>query len=217
MADLRVQPSVKIVDPTTNSQEAGVTASGELKVLVNSALPAGTNNIGDVDVLSLPASTNTLEVVGDVAHGSASGGNPLLLGAHAVSAEPSAVDTADVSRIQSDLTGKLIFLPYAIPECFLSGTNSATGTSNTEVIAAQGGSTRIYLTTLIIHNSSSTNTLVNIKDGTTTKLVIPAPANGGAVVKLDPPLRGTANTALNFASGSGVTTMYVSATGYKGV
>jgi hypothetical protein len=47
MADLRPQAPIKIVDPTTNSQEAGVDASGNLQVI------AGSNtgvDIGDVDV-----------------------------------------------------------------------------------------------------------------------------------------------------------------------
>ncbi|MEN9839334.1 MAG: hypothetical protein RL177_813 [Bacteroidota bacterium] len=75
----------------------------------------------------------------------------------------------------------------------------------------------INVTTLAIHNDSTTNTFVNIKDGSTTRLVIPAPAKGGAMVTLPFPLRITANTALNFASGSGVTTMYVSAVGFAGI
>lgn len=55
MADLRVRTPVKIVDPATDANEVGVDASGNLQVVVNAALPAGTNNIGDVDVLTMPA------------------------------------------------------------------------------------------------------------------------------------------------------------------
>jgi len=54
MADERARIAVKIVDPTTNANEVGVDASGNLQVKVNAALPAGSNNIGDVDVLTLP-------------------------------------------------------------------------------------------------------------------------------------------------------------------
>jgi hypothetical protein len=76
------------------------------------ALPAGTNNIGDVDIASiaagdnnignvdivtmpnvtLAAGTNTNEVVGDAAHDAAAAGNPLLMGGVASAAAP-----ADVS------------------------------------------------------------------------------------------------------------------------
>ena len=98
----------------------------------------------------------------------------------------------------------------------VDGTASATNTDNTAVIAAQGTATNIYVTTLIIYNSSTTATYVTIKSGTTSRLVIPAPAGGGAVVSLSPPLALGANEALNFASGQSVSTMYVSAIGYKG-
>jgi hypothetical protein len=50
MADVRVQQAIKIVDPTTNANEAAVDASGNLQVI----LAANTGvDIGDVDVLSV--------------------------------------------------------------------------------------------------------------------------------------------------------------------
>ena len=76
----------------------GGTLSGviqEIKVdsqgAIHSYLVAGTNaigklsansgvDIGDVDVTSLPASTNTIEVVGDVAENANAAGNPVLIG-----------------------------------------------------------------------------------------------------------------------------------------
>lgn len=112
------------------------------------ALPAGTNNIGDVDVLTvpaplsttgggteatalrvtvatdstgvlsvddnggsltvdgtvavsaLPASTNTLEVVGDAAHDAAASGNPVLIGAEFDDAATDGVDEGDVGRLR---------------------------------------------------------------------------------------------------------------------
>ena len=47
----------------------------------------------------------------------------------------------------------------------LNGRNTATDTSTKEVIAAQGVGVRIYVSTLIVSNSSGTNTEVSIKDG----------------------------------------------------
>lgn len=76
-------------------------------------LSAGTNNIGDVDVLTLPnvtlaAGTNTNEVVGDVAHDAVAAGNPLLMGAYASAAAPSAVSAdGDAVRLWATLTGAL--------------------------------------------------------------------------------------------------------------
>jgi len=99
----------------------------------------------------------------------------------------------------------------------VDGRATATDTSNTQVIAAQGAGIKIHVTTLVISNSSSSNTEVHIKSGTTTKLTVPAPATGGAVMgQIEPPLVLNANEALNFAAAAGVTTMTVSAIGYKG-
>ncbi len=51
MADLRTRTAVKIVDPTTNANAAGVSAAGNLEVAVNLALPTGANTIGAVTLV----------------------------------------------------------------------------------------------------------------------------------------------------------------------
>lgn len=99
---------IKISDGTDT---ATVTAAGELSVSLGTAIPAGTNNIGDVDIASiaagdnnignvdivtmpnvtLAAGTNTNEVVGDAAHDAAVAGNPLLMGGYASAAAPTDV------------------------------------------------------------------------------------------------------------------------------
>lgn len=99
----------------------------------------------------------------------------------------------------------------------VDGTADATDTGDTTVIAAPGVATNLYITTLIICNTSATATYVLIKSGSTTRLRIPAPANnGGAVISLPTPLALGTNEALKFASGQSVSTMTVSAIGYKG-
>lgn len=100
----------------------------------------------------------------------------------------------------------------------VNGTASATGTSDTSIIAAQGSTTRIYVTMLIISNTSANNSCVDIKDNTTIKLTcVPAPANySGSVVALPTPLQLTANAPLQFAAKVAGTTIYVSAVGYTG-
>lgn len=113
-----------------------------------------------------------------------------------------------------DGDGRLVSTPYAPPTDSLDGTASTTGTGNTEVIAAQGAAVRIYVTTLIVSNSSATDTEVVIKSGTTARLTIPAPQKSGAIITLPRALRLGLNEALNFASVAGVTSMKVSAVGY---
>ena len=201
---------------------AGTNNIGDVDVLSLPALPAGTNNIGDIDVLTLPnvaqatAANLNAEVQGDAAHDAAVSGNPVLLGAEARTSDETAVANGDVTRLQADLVGKLIVLPYAIPDDITQGCATATGTADTALEAAAGAGVRTYATSISVINTSATATYVTIKDGTTAIYEIPAPANnGGAVVPFPVPLRGTANTALNFASAAAVTTMRVCYNGYK--
>lgn len=50
---------IEIRDAGGNERGANVDGSGNLQVVVGAALPAGTNNIGDVDVASVPAPLST--------------------------------------------------------------------------------------------------------------------------------------------------------------
>lgn len=162
--------------------------------------------------------TNTsVAVGGTVAHDAADSGNPQKMGTRARSTVITSVATDDRADSIGTLQGYLITYPYALPQSALTGTASSTGTGDTAVIAAQGAGITINITTITVYNDSTTNTYVNIKDGATTRLVVPAPAKGGAMITLPSPLRITANTAFNFASAAGVTTMYVSAVGFAGI
>lgn len=102
---------------------------------------------------------------------------------------------------------------------FVNGKASASDTSNTSVIAAQGSNVKTYLTDVVITNDSTTATEVTIKDGSTGKVTYPAPANGGAVHSLNSPIVGTANTAWQFAAADSVgsgNTITVTLVGFTG-
>lgn len=172
----------------------------------------------DATVVDLvPGTGGGLEAEGSVAHDAVDTGYPLKIGGRAVSAPITSVATGDRVDAIHTLQGAQLVQPFALPQSALTGTASSTAATDTAVIAAQGAAVCIHVTTITVYNDSTTNTFVNIKDGSTTRLVVPAPAKGGAVVSLPFPLRITANTALNFASGSAVTTMYVSAVGHAGL
>lgn len=98
------------------------TNNGELYVKQTDAVPVtdnggnlsiddGGNSItvdGTVAISSLPASTNTLEVVGDVAHDGVAAGNPVLMGAYASTATPSAISAdGDAVHLWATTTGAL--------------------------------------------------------------------------------------------------------------
>lgn len=57
---------VQLRDNAGNERGLEITAQGEAEVSLTTALPAGTNNIGDVDVLTLPALPAGTNNIGDV-------------------------------------------------------------------------------------------------------------------------------------------------------
>lgn len=176
------------------------------------------DNAGNERGLNIDANGALAAVVSGVAaHDAAVSGNPLLLAGEARSTEGTAVASGDVARLQTDLVGKLVTMPYAIPQLLVNGTNSATDTANTSLIASAGAGVRNYITQFTVFNDSATDTFVSLKDGTTTKYVVPAPAHGGACITFPAPLKGTAETAWNTAAGDSVTTLYCSASGFTGV
>lgn len=217
---------------TVASDSTGVLSvddnGGSLTVDVGVALPAGTNaigklaansgvDIGDVDV------TSAIITGGAVAHDAADSGDPIKIGARAISAEIAAVANNDRVDLLTDLVGKLIILPYANPENFVSGaiTTAMTGTTSTSLIAAPAAGLRNYITTIIVSNAHATvGTDIIIQDGSggTTLMTIPAAAvYGGAVINLPVPLRQpTTATALYCANVTTGASTKVSAVGYKG-
>lgn len=90
-----------------------VDSSGRLWCNVANTVTVGSHAVTNagtfaVQVTSLPASTNTLEVVGDAAHDAAAAGNPVLLGAYASASAPTDVSAdGDVVRLWAGLDGKL--------------------------------------------------------------------------------------------------------------
>lgn len=161
---------------------------------------------------------------GDIAAAATDSGNPVKIGAKAVSAEPTALTAAQRANLITDLVGKLIVLPYANPENFVSGaiTTAMTGTTSTSLVAAPAAGLRNYITTIICSNAHATiGTDIVIQDGASgaTLLTIPAAAvYGGAVITLPTPLRQpTTATAIYCANVTTGASTKVSAVGYKGV
>lgn len=209
-------------------------------VYVNFPLPPGDNNIGNVDVVTLPAlaagtnyvgkvrltdgsndavvsSAGGLAVGGPTAHDAADAGNPVKLGARAVAGLNgiTLVAAADRTDLLAGIDGALIVREHCGLEDIVSGTASNTDGASFAVIAAGAAGIKHYLTQVTIVNTSTSFTYVEIKDGTTTKVVLPAPAQSGAAVSFNPPIAGTAATAWNADPGAATTTIYCSAVGFK--
>lgn len=162
-------------------------------------------------------------VAGTKDHDAADDGSPVKVGGRARSSEVTAVANNDRTDFITDLVGKLITLPYANPENFVSGaiTSAMTSTTSTSLIAAPASGLRNYITQITVSNShASVGTDVIIQDGSggTTLYVIPAAAvYGGAVLTFPVPLRQpTTATAIYCANVTTGSSTKVSASGYKG-
>lgn len=208
LADNTANPTVPAVagfgmvwDGATWDRQAGTSADGTLVNLganndvtvtgtVTANLAAGTNNIGDVDVLtvpaplsttgggteatalrvtvandstgvlsvddnggsltvdgtvavsSLPASTNTLEVVGDVAQDAAVAGNPVLIGLRASDAVPTAM-SADGDAVYgwADRKGRVVTVARSATPTQSSVAGSATSVTVLAANTARAGAT----------------------------------------------------------------------------
>lgn len=227
---------------TTTDTNSGSKSAGTLRVVIATDQPALSNKLlVTPDSVALPANQSvnlsqvggTTVVNGGVAGSQAVGGtvatnvaitaNPLNLGAQAVSSENSAATTARQVQLVADLVGKLIVLPYANPENFVSGVISSamTGTTSTSLVAAPASGLRNYITSCIASNSHATvGTDILLQDGSggTTLAVLPAaPAFGGASISFPTPLRQpTTATALYAANVTTGANTKISCFGYKG-
>jgi hypothetical protein len=171
-------------------------------------------------LVTAQASTNTQEVVGDAAHGAAVAGNPVLVGLEGRSTDPTAVDSGDVVRALASLLGKQVTLPYAIPAStwsYATATAGVTDTADDEAKAAGAAGVRHYITSVqVINGHATVATEVVIKDGATVLWRGWAEAVGGGVsAKFDPPLRGTAATAVNVANITTGSKTYFNLQGYS--
>lgn len=220
-----------------------VNASGRLyaSATVDAALPAGTNNIGDVDVLSiaagdnnignvdivtmpnvtLAAGTNTNEVVGDAAHDAAIAGNPVRIAGRALTSDYTAVAAGDTADLITTLLGKLVTIPYANPAntwSYAAASGGITNTTGVSAKAAAGAGIRNYITHCqVINGHATVDTDVQIRDGASGTVLwrgFAKAAGGGVSANFNPPLRGTANTLVEVACGTTGSATYFNLQGF---
>lgn len=194
---------------TLPSIPAGTNNIGDVDVLSLPALPAGTNNIGDVDVLTLPG------VAGTAAHDAGVSGNPVRIGGRAMLANGTAVAEDDTVDIACDNQGRVLSTLHVPRDLTTQGNITLTNTTETTVIAAGGAGVFHDLTKIILTNSSSTAVRVQIRDtntpGGTIRLEVALAANGGAVIDFGavPMCQTTANNAWSATLSGSVTSVYV--------
>lgn len=124
------------------------------------------------------------------------------------------VNEGDVGIARMTLDRRQIVQVGESGEKDVVGGGSKTDTSDQSIMVAGGAGVYNVLSWLCVYNASATNTYATLKDGSTTRAIIPLPAYGGAVFMPPRGIRGTANTAWNVAAGASVTTAYFYGGGY---
>lgn len=193
-----------------------LTVDGTVAVSSLPALVAGSANIGDVDVLTLPnvtlaAGTNTNEVVGDVAHDSAVGGNPLLLAGRAETAEDNDTNTnanrtdtdGDVTRLAVDRYGAL-FVRHGTPFQFSFTNKSASQQTNAAIHAAPAAGLSIYITDIYFAANGAVNVTIETATPTTLWAYYAAAGGDGATFQPKVPIKLPAATALQYDTSAAV-------------
>ncbi len=239
-----IKNDVTTIAGTAADTNSGNKSAGTLRVVLATDQPQLTNkllvtpdansaiNLAQVNgttTVNGGSAAGILAVGGPNATNVAITGNPTNNGAQGVSSENAAVTTGRAVQLVADLVGKLIVLPYANPENFVSGaiTSAMTGTTTTSLIAAPASGLRNYITQITVSNGSTTvSTDILIQDGSggTTLYVVPAPAaavattgGGGGTFVFPTPLRQpTTATAIFCANVTTGSSTKVSASGYKG-
>lgn len=168
--------------------------------------------------------TNTMEVVGDVAHDAAAAGNPLRVGAKAESSLSglTLVADGDATDVFAGLDGVLIVRPHAVLEDVIQDRATNTDGASTAFaggFAANGAGVRNYMTSITIANSHATDACtVDIRDGAAGAVLwtLPVPANKSGVTHTwAVPLKFTANTAAAYDVSAAISTITISVNGFK--
>ncbi len=249
------------VDTTTI---AGAVAGTEMQVDVVAALPTGDNNIGNVDIVSLPAlvagsanigdvdvltvpadpfgvnadaasatgsvsaklrfiaatgipitalpaSTNTIEVVGDIAHDTGVSGNPVQVAGAAIAMADSAPGNrvsaaADVTRIGTDLDGTVFVHPHG-PQIWHYHLDTSTAQTDTTVHASPGGALCLYVTDIVFSSGAATAINLFFEEGASKVLgpyYLEAIAGRGMALHFQTPKKITAATALTLTTSASI-------------
>lgn len=236
---VRRDANTTLVNTTNEVAPLQVNATGELKVAQIQALPAGTNNIGDVDIASIAAGDNNIgnvdivtmpnvtlatnTPVGNVAHDAVDSGAPIKTGGRARTSDITSVANDDRVDAIFDKSGRQIISPHCLPENIVSGSilTAMTGTTSTLLLSAPGAGLKNYITQITVSNAHATvGTDLHLQDGNGGTAFYPIPASatyGGATITFNPPLpQPTANTALYIVNVTTGASTKVGCVGFKG-
>lgn len=184
--------------------------------------PIGVGTSGEVFASPMAAGyASSIAKLEDSAHGSGDGITPIAaIRQDAISSLVSAAN--DYANLKVDEGGRLI-ITSAPPGETWQGCGTATNTTADVAIKAAVASNRIYVTSISCKNTSATvASSLDFKDGTTIISVggiaqMATTSSGDFIKVFNIPLRGSVNTAFNFATNVLVTSVTCCANGYISV
>jgi len=162
-------------------------------------LGQGTTTI-PVNVTTTPTGTSSTTVQGVVASDAVATGNPVMNGVLARTTNLTAVASGDAVSQVGTLVGVPIMKLNSIPELDWQYAATITTATTTAVQAAGGAGLKRYCTGITYQNTNATATNITVQRGTTTILLLSAPASMANPVQLSfvgTPLQTAANEALN--------------------
>lgn len=203
--------------PVSGTVSANATLSAETTKVIGTVNVAASQTIA---VTSATAANTKVEPAGDVAHDGVDSGNPLKIGAKAISSASALTLTAsgDRTNVHADLDGAI--LSKSVPNGDLLSERIAdtggTSTAFTNFGAVVGA--RNYVTSIHIYNSSATDGFVDFRDGAAGAVLFTAaaPAGGGMTLANPIPLfKSSVNTALAYDVSGALSTVYINLSGYQ--
>lgn len=211
--------------PVTGSLFSSVGVTGVLPVTGSLFSNVGVTGVIPVtgSLFSMVGLTGVIPVtgplLGNVAHDAADSGNPVKVGARAVNVEITQASNNDRSDMLTDLSGKLLVMPYSVSDVSLNGNPAAITTgASVSTIGTQGAGLRIYVTDVTAVNSHATiGTTINLLDGNTSTVIWQGycvAAGGGVAKSFIKPPRTTASNPLFAQIGSSGANVILSVQGY---
>ena len=243
-ASLSVVPASNITDATYigdikfgESLPAGTNAIGKLAAnngvdigdVDIKSIAAGDNNIGNVDVVSLPAlaaGTNAIGKLtansgvdigdvdvasaiitgGSVAHDAADSANPIKIGGRADTTYQAAVADGDRVDALFDVYGQQrVRTDHANLWSYHLNTSSAQ--TDTQIKAAPGAGLSIYITDIVFSTGAATAANIFFEEGATKILgpyYLEAIAGRGLALHFQTPKKCTANTAITYTTSAAI-------------
>lgn len=212
--------AVRVELPTDGTGQVTIVPSGTQSVnllqLNGTAVVAGHGTAAGALRVELPTDgTGVVGAQGLAASGTAVAGNPVLMGARAATANPTAVANGQAVSLLTDKLGRFINAGFALPETYLDGSITSTATGAATIIASPGTANVINITDLELSNSGTTAVLATFNN--TGSTVVLLPPGGGRESHLQTPIKTAAGAAFTFTCAPAPSggTIYASAQGFS--